>query len=282
MAGAKYVTMTPDDAAAMLATNFERNRNIVSAYVEQLAMIMGEGRFDSMNGQTIVVGTDGVLYDGQHRLSAQVMSGKTLTWLVATVEDGDEKYRTMDRGRSRRTADFIYDPNAKDVAALAKIMVCIEWGSTPLLSALQGKMARNAAADNGIILDYYEANVDAVQNAVRLAKRMRKEAGMGATSAYGTFIMCVERFLDPSMLDAFIDDFCRTPTQSATVASARQNIALNRQRRGNGGIKWTLGILLDAYKHYLAGDGSKMLNKGGVELGRLDAAISARKAGDAA
>ena len=281
MSTAKFVTMTPDDAAALLAANYEHNRNIIASYVKQLAMIMGEGRFDSANGQTIVVGTDGVLYDGQHRLSAQVMSGKTITWLVVTVEDGESKYRTMDRGHSRRTADFINDPNKKDAAALAKIMVCIEWGASPLLSALQGKFTKDTQADNGIILDYYSANAADVQRSVKTAKRMRAAAQIGATSAYGTFVMCAERYLDASRLDAFIEDFCSTPQQSATVAAARQNIALNRQRRGNGSVKWTLGILLDAYKHYLAGDGSKMLNKGAAELGKLNSAISARKAGDA-
>lgn len=274
---AEVVEITPDMASRMLARNYEHNRNISPTYIDQLAMVMEDGRFDSENGQTITVGNDGVLYDGQQRLSAMIAANKTYRFIVAHIDDGEKKFSTMDRNRVRKTADFIFDKNSKSAAAIAKTMVCVDWGHAPLLSCIKGFILPNVHVDNSLVLDYYAANADDIQAAVRDADRMRRSAKLGAPSAYGTFIMCVRKYGDDSRLDEFIEDFVSATTSNAIVAKTKQTIMLN-VRRGHNSPKTTLGVLLDGYEHFLTGKNVSVLRGTSVALARLDEDIQqARK-----
>lgn len=268
----EIVTITPDVASDMLARNYSHNRNVSNEYINQLAMIMRDGRFDSENGQTIVVGNDGVLYDGQQRLSAIVASGKTFRFIVAHIDNGAEKFKSMDRGRIRKTADFIFEKNSKDLAAAARTMACIDWGHAPLLSCIQGKILPHVKIDNSLILSYYESHSDELANAVADANRMRRAAKIGAPAAYAVFIMCMRRYGDDSMLEGFVSDFCSDTTSNPTVAKTKQAITFNVSR-GNNSFKFTLAYLLAGYFHMLKGDSVKQLNKSLFALATLDSMI---------
>ncbi len=92
------VTLTADDAACWLREHSNpKNRKVSKAEVEALARDMLRGVFETRNGQTIAIDTNGVIIDAHHRLEAQVAAGVTLTHLVVfgAVAHG------IDRGRSR-------------------------------------------------------------------------------------------------------------------------------------------------------------------------------------
>lgn len=83
----------------------DRNRPIRTVWVEQLARAMTDGKFQ-VNGETIKIGTDGSLLDGQHRLSAIVKSGVSVTMAVARNVPPDS-FSTIDSGRSRSMSDVL-------------------------------------------------------------------------------------------------------------------------------------------------------------------------------
>jgi len=73
-------TITPEMAEAYLGFNHQ-HREIKSAKVGKFAAEMMEENWQ-LNGKTIVFDGEKKLLNGQHRLTAVVLSGKSLTTLV--------------------------------------------------------------------------------------------------------------------------------------------------------------------------------------------------------
>ena len=73
-------TITPELAEQYLGNN-HKHREIRDSKVEKLAAAMTDDNWQ-LNGKTIVFDKDGVLLNGQHRLTAVILSGKSLTTLV--------------------------------------------------------------------------------------------------------------------------------------------------------------------------------------------------------
>ena len=108
--------ITPEQATYMLKHN-PNNRKLQKSRVEKMALFMERGAWQN-NGSSIVMNGE-VLLDGQHRLSAVVMSGMTIPFVV--VRDVEKTaFSSIDTGRSRTLADALHvkgNRNANAVAA---------------------------------------------------------------------------------------------------------------------------------------------------------------------
>lgn len=253
----------PERAEYLLAHNYDGNRRVRNAYVEQLAEVMRQDRFISENGQTVVVGDDdGILYDAQHRLRAIVESGKTYKFIVAYIIDGKEKFTTIDANTPRSASDFIDLPNKNDCAAFAKVAAAIEWGTAPLLSCMSGFWSVNTRVDRGLVVLYCEQNAEKVVRRVRQGRRMREAVNCGPVKAYSTFMEIVDIAGELELLDDFVDDFCGLSPSNLTVIALKKKI-VNAHLRATAkpSYKWMVGTLLDAYHHYQNNDDGTMFNK---------------------
>jgi hypothetical protein len=97
-------TITPKKAAKYLKKNVS-NRPISQRWVEILVEIMKSGEF-KLNGESIKFNDRGELIDGQHRLTACVISGIPLeTYVVHDLTQ--EAYDTIDQGKKRTLADVL-------------------------------------------------------------------------------------------------------------------------------------------------------------------------------
>ena len=102
---AKIVTITPTDAARILAENNLNNRKINQANVRKYADDMLLGKFE-LNGDTIRFYADGTLADGQHRLMACVLSGVPFkTYVVKGLEK--KVLPTIDCGKPRNMVETL-------------------------------------------------------------------------------------------------------------------------------------------------------------------------------
>lgn len=107
----EVVTVTPAVAEELLKKN-TRNRNIVETIVKDYAKAMTEGRW-KFDGASIRISPDGLILDGQHRLSAILLSGVTLKMSVwYNIED--EAQNSMDTGRKRSLADALAIDGVRD------------------------------------------------------------------------------------------------------------------------------------------------------------------------
>lgn len=132
----EWVEVNPELAKTWLAKNPpDKNRNLRDSTVEAYARDMVGGRW-APNHQAIAFKTNGDLMDGQHRLSALVLAGVTLPFLVCFgVPEKIEGVKadvmdTIDRGNPRSVADVLrlshgYKAHAPTITASCTIMAAL-------------------------------------------------------------------------------------------------------------------------------------------------------------
>ena len=103
----KVLTVTPAHAEKWLEMN-TGNRRIRPSHVRHLASQMEQGRW--MLSPEPIVFSKNRLLDGQHRLSAVLMSGCTIKASVALVQDEDV-FRVLDQGVNRNNSDLTGIPS---------------------------------------------------------------------------------------------------------------------------------------------------------------------------
>jgi len=120
---AEIKTITPADAAELLERNVG-NRNVRRDHLKAIAAAMASGTFQ-LNGETIKIGTDGRILDGQHRLMACTVAGVPFrSWVVYDVPP--DAILTMNGGKFWNVSDFhsFYgEKNGKKLAAAIN-MIC--------------------------------------------------------------------------------------------------------------------------------------------------------------
>jgi len=128
----KVMQVTPEIAASWLDNN-GMNRKISKAHTSKLADVMNRGKW-VLNGQSISFDENGRLLDGQHRLSAVVMSGKTVQMTIALGVSDPEAFKSYDgvalkRG-AHQVAAMMGVNNSNRVAAIARIIIAWEESAT--------------------------------------------------------------------------------------------------------------------------------------------------------
>lgn len=110
------VTITPQMAEDLLNAN-TGNRPLRPSAINRYAADMQKGRW-VLNGETILVAEDGMLLDGQNRLSAIVLAGVPVQTVLVTGLNGGAM-DTVDIGIPRTLGDALYwkgIPNPRGVA----------------------------------------------------------------------------------------------------------------------------------------------------------------------
>lgn len=173
----EVVKLTPDLAQAILDRNPD-NRNINKTRVGIYANDIAEGRW-ALNGEPIIISSEGFCNDGQHRCAAVVESGIPIDTLIVFGVDRETR-NTTDQGRSKGPADYLSMEgfkNATVVAGIARIAVCYERTGSVLGLSLTSSQQ---------ILDYIQANQNLVESSAAFARsyktnlhRMIAESGFG-------------------------------------------------------------------------------------------------------
>lgn len=97
--------LNPSHAAKILENRNLSNRKINKQRVSQYTSAMKSGDWE-FNGDPIRFTSDGILSDGQHRLTALVMSGTTQSFLVIENMEKSSKL-TIDAGKARNGGDTL-------------------------------------------------------------------------------------------------------------------------------------------------------------------------------
>lgn len=181
-----YVTVTPDTARRWLEHN-DINRRIRNAKVNQYASDMANGRW-TFNTDAICFAPDGTLLNGQHRLSAVVASGATVTMLVLrNLPPG--AMCNIDTGivRSPRDAvdfemrDETQGKNGDLISAAARLGILVTDGRICRDRAVQ-------AISRGELIAFIKANPD-LHASVSIASSTRKSIYCPAS------VLCVSHWM---------------------------------------------------------------------------------------
>lgn len=226
---AEITTITPKLAAQLLQDNV-KNRRLDPQHVESLAYQMIQGGWKA-HGTPIQISTQGLLLDGQHRLSAIVESGVTLDMLVV-YDVSETAFDVIDTGKKRIASDALHIDgfsNTHLLAAAAKQVFLREQdaftGST--MGALYKTRISNAAIRE--VVDRHPDLVDCVR--VVLSRYRRSIKLMRPTIA--VFFYYQFRKLDVVAADLFFSKLSEGAGLDAAdpVYVLRQRLFDNAQSR---------------------------------------------------
>lgn len=175
----EFRTITPEQAADMLAKHNTFNRKLDASHAAFLAKEMERGTFRPDNGDSIRIDAEGNIIDGQHRLAAIVKTGKPVTMLVANGIDRDT-FATIDMGKRRTVHDIVCIDllsagivAPRGTAASARLLLEYE-GQFAGGATIASKGARRAAMPVDVVRDACKRAgfIFAVERAIKISKRM--------------------------------------------------------------------------------------------------------------
>lgn len=220
----EFVNMGPARAKALLDAN-SKNRPISKYAVTRLADAIRRGEWIA-NGATIVVGHDGVLLDGQHRLSAIVAAGTSVPTLLVTGAD-PRAFMAIDVGGKghRRGTDLLALNGEKHATHLQS---AINWVERYYTNNVLSQTFTLTPQQTAMVLEAHPGIRDAV--AAFRAGGVGKIVGASAIAAYYLF-----RQADPVKADLFMRDLidgANLPDGDPVLVA--RNILIN-ERAANGG-----------------------------------------------
>ena len=173
--------VTPEMAKQWLQLN-DHNRRLDKGRLARYVADMRAGRWQ-LTHQAIGISAEGILVDGQHRLSAVVESGCEVPFLVCLDADPDT-FGVVDQGKVRTANDVwkIGRKSSSGVAAIAKLVYMYEnhrnnqdWGNLSKMTAPETVYqwaSQPVAHHSGHIL-YADVFAEAVKHEARWRKEVQ-------------------------------------------------------------------------------------------------------------
>jgi len=198
----------PTKAKQLLETNIEGQRNIVKAYVEKLAAQMAAGKWLLSNDAIVI--QNGRLINGQHRLTAVILSGVRQIFLVLRLSDDSDLYAVLDSGKSRTVADVLKREEigyCSRMAALTKLLLEYNKGLlTPLGMKFQ-KMPTAAEKNYDAILTrpeivgYARKNAPELHSIIQTVSKLTDGRNFINRTIAGTFMEIARQKRDDGLLE---------------------------------------------------------------------------------
>lgn len=145
-AGVCRAILHPDAAQLLLTKHNARNRGVKRHQKDFLKKQVEHGRF-AYNGETIVIGDDRQVMNGQHRLTACVMAGLSIEVLMVFGVPS-EHFVTIDQGSRRNAADVLTIEGHKNTTCLAGCLRQIDNYFNDALGRSHSKGSMGDRADN--------------------------------------------------------------------------------------------------------------------------------------
>ncbi|MBZ9759459.1 hypothetical protein LB553_00970 [Mesorhizobium sp. CA8] len=253
---AEVVTIDPPLAHLLLQRNpADENRKLSASTVAKYAADMAGGRWQGLNGQTIVISKDGYLNDGQHRLNAVISCGGSIPFTVVFGAERESRM-TIDQNKVRTSGDYIGMAgikNANKVAAIAALVHAYETNQLPKGSAV-GPTHGDVKPTKALLHKFALARLPDIEQALRFADRkdVRKIATDTRIAGALYIIAGVVGFEDAEQFFAkFIDGDNLGKTSPAFQVRER---LLQERMNGMVPIRRTLEIIFRGWNAYRRGE----------------------------
>lgn len=250
------VTVTPDLAQRWLKdSNYADNRPISRSWVEYLARQMTKDLWQD-NGEPLIFDLEDHLLDGQHRLSAVVLSGKTQTFDVRRGV-ATEAFTTIDQGKQRTGGQvfrMLGEKNSIEVASICRLVYNWELTGSPFVG-------RRVSPDElQLVLEIYG---DAVREAATIAGRLKSVGKVPVEKSLAGFAYFLFAQISKKKTNEFFDVLIDgvTPFKDHPAITLRnrlfsESVANTRKRLPK---KAALGLFFRAWNHHHAGSTVKTL-----------------------
>lgn len=169
----RVALITPEMAELMLSDRGP-NRHVSLPVINKYARDMLAGRW-RLNGQTIKIGKDGRLLDGQHRLEAAKKAKRSFPAIV--VEGlASEIFASLDTGRRRSVSDVLRDRGESHTMILASALRWLWMIENGVV------LAANSSPNNGELLEVLNCHPD-IRVSIKKVSSIREIMGSGIAAA---------------------------------------------------------------------------------------------------
>lgn len=163
------VKLTPEQAALLLTKN-PNNRQVKEANVAFLVKEIREGRWE-LNGEPIIIDSNGHIVDGQHRLWACVESEMTISTLIV-YGVSPNVINTIDTGTKRIAKDCLDMHNVTNSSLAASAIKLINQFERGTYSDV-GSYSR--VMSNQQVIQFYYDNQSKLENSISIANNLYKK-----------------------------------------------------------------------------------------------------------
>lgn len=244
----------PSDAEFLLQGNVNNYRKIKPKVVRKYSADMLAGRW-GFDGTPITITEEGVLSNGQHRLSAVVESGCGQWFLVVRgLQPGSEALAYTDTGCKRNLPDHLTKKGVHSAAAVA--------AGVRLLCSLRAGMRKESVLDPTEseieqIITQNESLAIAVEMAATAFKRLTPSVAVAFTwlALHDDFDLATEACEVVSGARATTTDhpFAKLSEQILTAKSKASKVMRTMAR------DWQLSLIFAAWEHLKKGNTVKIL-----------------------
>lgn len=213
---AKVELITPEKAAALFDAIPEYQRNLRPTKVAQYASDMELGLW-SLNGEPLIIASNGDLIDGQHRIAAIVKANKPIEMMVVRGVE-PQAFKTIDKGLARTAADCLKGtPSAKNVATIARAWLAYT-STGKALYAFNNKMSPVQ------VQEYALEHVNEILKCRNAWSKCSKELGNLSIVGYAAFEIFHKTAYSDMDTKAFVDELAKgiRSTNSAIQAAIRK------------------------------------------------------------
>ena len=249
----KTVNITPEYATELLAKSHagqERRRN--ERHVKKLARIMSEGNWQSLNGDTIVLDTDGCVIDGQHRLLAVIQSQCVIVAILVTGVNPLAYYSIDLQSRPRSITDVLKIEGYSNCVPLASALRGVWYYRRGI--SMTNYMLNPAIQD---LLNLLESDKDGFVSAVQSSHKVKPVLPAGMCS----FLVYIFSEVSPADSDAFFGSLKSGFGFKVgdPVKLLRDRLLSDHYARAKISRTEKLGLCFTAWNYYRAGREVKTL-----------------------
>jgi hypothetical protein len=211
------------------------NRPLRGSKVTAYASDMKNSRW-GLNGEAIIVDSNGVMINGQHRCEALIQSGSSIdTMMVFGVSE--EAKHTIDTGIVRAAGDILqiagYDYGTQ-VAALARLVIAYERSGGESFAEANYISKAEIHARSISDVTFREAVV-AAQPYIRVAQTV-------AAPTIFAFLCWVTRRIDAQASETYMDQIGKGTNLTETSPAFRVRNRLSSMNRNSRGAKIEIGM----------------------------------------
>lgn len=227
------VDLTPEDAAKLLAVSQgQTQRKLRQANIDRLTHAIIAGQWKETH-QPIALNGDGVVIDGQHRLTAIVAAGMTVRTLIAR-DVPEDTFQVIDTGSVRSPYDVLVlagIPNgAKMAAACRYLLVYEDVVGTP--DSFQSQRQKYTSAD--ILNLAQSARGKQLNDSINAATGVVWALGR---AGYATWMGAVVQLMRESPVDdGLCLEFIERLRDGANLKPGSPILTLRRYLTGDGGL----------------------------------------------
>lgn len=264
----KMVNVTPTLAQEMLKNQWDDQRKISHSVCAKYAAAMGRDEWYPSNDAIVLYNNK--LINGQHRLTAVVMSGKTVRMPVMHT-DNSKSFNVMDSGKPRQPKDVLHQHGIKferTIAAAARFAYAFEKNNFGWygVSGTKGRPKKTDDFSNmdldkittrGEIIDYCVANRETFEKYASLTEKLYKETKI----LYPT-VSCALLMIAREKYEAKAIKFIKAVYSGKEVDNVSFTLREKLNKNAKDSTKYRLhmlfGFTIKAFNAYMSGENPKI------------------------